>query len=88
MSFHANRLSGTIPTEVGFLASLGIVETAFAIAIASSLTFIENNSEMLDFARVGLSGTIPSEIGLCRNLSTYQLFLFTVLFCRVVDPCC
>lgn len=72
-----NKLSGTIPTEIGLFTSLsesfGINDNEFASGTLPTEIGLLTNIKGINMGSCSLSGTIPSQVGKLTKLSSLDL---------------
>ena len=82
LSFGSNRLTGTLPTELGLLTLLTGLDFAFNYLTGEIPTELGRLTHLisLDLNSNDFEGTIP--IGICRLRTEFQLSNFVADFCR------
>jgi hypothetical protein len=93
----SNSLSGTLPSEVGFLTQLSESPFAWLHSVTSCcvfscipMVFIFHSTAYLGLFNNSLprlTGVIPSEIGSLSNLSESSNVLFLLLVMQIVAMC-
>ena len=90
----SNSLSGTLPSEVGFLTQLSESPFAWLHSVTSCcvfgcipMLFIFHSTAYLGLFSNSLTGVIPSEIGSLSNLCESSNALFLLLVMQIVAVC-